>query len=202
VKLRPPDLNQRIGVVLGDGRQLTTRVEDVVLPELIVAPPSDNGVVQLLTVGEEVTLEWTSERGLLQGSGTVAGRGEAGVPSVRIHLDSSSITQRRDHVRVEWALSVDVRAKGEKAEALTRDVSGAGLRAAVKLDLALGDTANLTLYIGEGAPIEARGQVVRVEGDDVYAFQFTSIDEREQERLIRYVFAVHRRMYARVRRSA
>ncbi|HEX7083886.1 MAG TPA: PilZ domain-containing protein [Gaiellaceae bacterium] len=202
MKLRPPELNERISVLLGDGRELKTRVEDVDLPDLIVAPPSDNGVVQLLALDEEVTLEWTNERGLLQGAGRVVGRVEVGVPFVRIRLDRSSIVQRRDHVRVEWALTIDVRARGEKDTTITRDISGAGLRAEVKLALDLDDSAGVVLYLGDGPPIETRARVVRVEPDDVYAFQFTNIDAREQERLIRCVFAAHRRMFARVRRSA
>jgi hypothetical protein len=202
MKLKLPELNQRIGLVLADGRLLTTRVEGTEEPELLIAPPSDQGVTYLLTVGEVVELEWTTDRGLLRGVGHVVGRVEGGVPLVRLHLDESSVIQRREFVRVECVMTVDVHKGGEKISASTLDLSGAGARLKAKVEVELEDAVALVVYMPDGPPIETRGVVVRVDGDDVFAVQFVGLDAHQQERVIRYVFAVHRREFANLRRSA
>lgn len=202
MKLKLPELNQRIGVVLADGRLLSTRVEGAEGAELLIAPPSDHGVTHLLSVGEEIAFEWTTERGLLRGSGRVAGRVEGGVPLVRVLLDESSVIQRREFVRVECSLTLDLRRAGQRFTGTTLDLSGAGVRVSVPLELQLEDAATIVLYMPGGSPIEARVAVVRVDGGGVYALHFTELDPREKERLIQYVFAAHRREFATVRRSA
>jgi hypothetical protein len=200
-RLKLPEVNDRIGVVLNDGRMLSTRVEDVSAPDLLVAPPADQGVTYLLSVDEQVTLEWTTERGLFQACGRVTARLEAGVPFVKLRIDESSVIQRREFVRVECALAVDLRKDGERHTGLTLDLSGAGVRAKLPLELDVGDETVVVVYLGQ-SPLESRAEVVRLDGENIYALRFTSLDKREQERLIQYVFATHRRQHANVRRSA
>jgi c-di-GMP-binding flagellar brake protein YcgR len=200
-RLKLPEVNDRIGIVLADGRLLSTRVEDVQEPDLLVAPPSDQGVTYLLALKEEVTLEWTTERGLFQASGIVTARVEAGVPFVRLRIDESTVIQRREYVRVECALAVDVRKNGDRFTGLTLDLSGAGVRVKVPVELEVDDRATLVVYLGH-SPFEAQGEVVRIDGDNTYAFRFLGLDPREQERLVQYVFQTHRRQHANVRRSA
>lgn len=205
MKLKLPEINQRVGIVVGDGRLLSTRVEEVEAPHLLVAPPSDHGVTYLLSIGEQMHLEWTTERGLLRGTGRVVGRADGGgVPLVRIALDESSVIQRREFVRVDTTVEVDVRVHGEQYRASTLDLSGAGARVAVQGGLELDQNAvvTLVLYLPDSPSIEARGVVVRVDGDGVFAFHFIEIAQRDQERVVRYVFAAHRREFATVRRSA
>jgi c-di-GMP-binding flagellar brake protein YcgR len=206
-KLKLPEINQRVGIVLADGRLLSSRVEGTEEADLLIAPPSDHGVTYLLSVDEEVEIEWTTERGLFRGAGRVAARAESGgVPVVRLTLDESSVIQRREFVRVECCITVDLRAHGEKYTASTLDLSGAGARLSTNDTLALEfepeDRATLVLYLPDGPPIETLGAVVRVDGPGVFAFRFLDLDAREQERLIRYVFAAHRREFATLRRSA
>jgi hypothetical protein len=200
-RLKLPEINDRVGLVLSDGRMLSTRVEDVQEPDLLVAPPADQGVTYLLALKEVVTLEWTTERGLFQASGIVTARIEAGVPFVRLRIDESTVIQRREYVRVECALAVDVRREGSRFTGLTLDLSGAGVRAKVPVELEKDDKATVVVYLGH-SPFEAQAEVVRVDGDDVYAFRFLSLEAKEQERLVQYVFATHRRQHANVRRTA
>jgi PilZ domain/Flagellar protein YcgR len=200
-RLKLPDVNDRVGLVLSDGRMLSTRVEDVQEPDLFVAPPADQGVTYLLALKEVVTLEWTTERGLFQATGVVTARIEAGVPFVRLRIDESSVIQRREYVRVECALAVDVRRDGDRFTGLTLDLSGAGVRAKVPVELEKDDKATVVVYLGH-SPFEAQAEVVRVDGDNTYAFRFLSLDTKEQERLVQYVFATHRRQHANVRRTA
>ena len=170
------------------------------------APPSDQGVTYLVTVGEEVQIEWTTERGLFKASGKMAGRVEAGIPLVRVVVDESSVIQRREYVRVECTIEVDLRAHGEKYVANTLDLSGAGARISTSETLALefepGDRATLVIYLPDGDPIETMSEVVRLDGNGVYAFRFVGLDPKVQERVIRWVFEAHRREFTTLRRSA
>jgi c-di-GMP-binding flagellar brake protein YcgR len=206
VKLKLPELNQRVGIVLADGRMLSTRVEGAEGSDLLIAPPSDQGVTHIVTAGEEVAIEWTTERGLFRAVGTMAGRADAGVPLVRVAVDESSVIQRREYVRVECTINVDLRAHGEKYVAHTLDLSGAGARISTSDALALefepGDRATLVVYLPDGDPIETMSEVVRLDGDGVYAFRFIGLDAKVQERVIRWVFEAHKREFAMVRRSA
>lgn len=208
MKLKLPELNQRVGIVLADGRLLTTRVEGAEGADLLIAPPSDQGVTYLVTLGEEVSIEWTTERGLFKAAGKMAGRVDAGIPLVRVTVDESSVIQRREYVRVECTIAVDVRAHGEKYVANTLDLSGAGARVAIgqsqtlALEFSPGDRATLVLYLPDGDPIETMAEVVRLDGEGVYAFRFVGLDPKVQERVIRWVFEAHRREFTMLRRSA
>jgi c-di-GMP-binding flagellar brake protein YcgR len=202
LKLKMPELNQKLGVELEDGRMLTTRVEDIDATDLLVAPPSDQGVTYLMSVGEQIALEWTTERGLLRGYGRVKDRHGGGVPLIRLELDESSVIQRREYVRVECVMSIDVRVRAVQFTGMTLDLSGAGVRVSVPTLFELEDQALLVLYLPGGRPIEARSSVVRIDGDNIYAFRFVEIDPKEQETLIQFVFQAHRRQFANVRRSA
>lgn len=209
MKLKLPELNQRVGIVLADGRMLSTRVEGADGSDLLIAPPSDQGVTYLVTIGEEVAIEWTTERGLFRAVGAMAGRVDApGVPLVRVAVDESSVIQRREFVRVECNVSIDVRAHGEKYVATTLDLSGAGARLSIggtqtlALEFSPGDKATLVLYLPDGDSIETMGEVVRLDGNGVYAFRFVGLDPKVQERVIRWVFEVHKREFAMLRRSA
>jgi c-di-GMP-binding flagellar brake protein YcgR len=208
MKLKLPELNQRVGIVLRDGRMLSTRVEGADGADLLIAPPSDQGVTYLVTVGEEVAIEWTTERGLFRAVGTMAGRADAGVPLVRVRVDESSVIQRREYVRVECNVNIDVRAHGERYTASTLDLSGAGARLSIggtqtlALEFSPGDKATLVVYLPDGEPIETMGEVVRLDGYGVYAFRFVGLDPKVQERIIRWVFEAHKREFAMLRRSA
>ena len=77
-----------------------------------------------------------------------------------------------------------------RAEGTTIDVSGGGCQASLPgLRVEVDDRLTLELVLPEEAPIEVEARVIRCVGDDVFSLVFETIDAKEQERLIRFVFA-------------
>ena len=201
--MRVPELNQRVVAVLADGRRFGSRVAEAWDNGLIeIAPPSDGRATAVLIRGDSVALEWTCARGLARGLGTVVDFVDERVPIVKVQLESSAIGQRRDHVRVETAVDVDIRqAASVPVRCTTIDISGGGLRVRVPLWLMPEEQVNVVLHLPDQAPLPAVARVIRGDQERGYAMGFADIDEVDHERLIAFVFAAHTREFSSIRRS-
>jgi c-di-GMP-binding flagellar brake protein YcgR len=196
-----PHLNERIFVVLGDHR-LTSRIEGTRGGDtVVVPPPSRDGFVVWPQLGEAVSIEWTTARGLYRGDGIVMAHQGDPPSAVLIRLDSSQIAQRRDHVRVDLVLDLELtQVAAPPVRCQTVDVSGGGMRALVPLDLVPGEHVSVKLSLPDEPEIQADAEVIRGTEGTSYAFRFIAVEPADRERLIRYVFAAHRREFAMVRR--
>jgi c-di-GMP-binding flagellar brake protein YcgR len=200
-----PDINQRIGVrTQRNDVPLTSRVEDLRNgDEVLIALPSDGATSYPLAINEEVSLEWPTDRGIVRVDGTVLSREDIGVPVLVIEVDSSKTVQRRDYVRVDLELQVDLMLGVQEFEGTTVDLSGGGMRAAFDADLDLNASYDLYLMLpDEEKAIEGVAQIVRRIDKTTYAFRFVQMRPLVRERLIHYVFDAHRRSYANLRRIA
>lgn len=202
--MRLPELNERV-VVLHDGQRLFSRIAEVRKPDLVaIAPPSDDhGRVVELEERAPVAIEWTCARGLARGSGIVARLDEVPVPVAFVRIDSAPIVQRRDHVRIESLIEVEItQAASVPVRTTTIDLSGGGMRAVVPLYLDVGEHVKVVLELPEQEPLEAVARVIRGSEAAGYAFGWVEIDPAEHERLIRFVFTTHSRGFSYVRRPA
>jgi c-di-GMP-binding flagellar brake protein YcgR len=200
-----PDINQRIGVrTQRNDVPLTSRVEDLRNgDEVLIALPSDGATSYPLAINEEVSLEWPTDRGIVRVDGTVLSREDIGVPVLVIEVDSSKTVQRRDYVRVDLELQVDLMLGVQEFEGTTVDLSGGGMRAAFDADLDLNASYDLYLMLpDEEKAIEGVAQIVRRIDKTTYAFRFVQMRPLVRERLIHYVFDAHRRSFANLRRTA
>lgn len=205
--MRMPEINERVFVLVSNpDRKVPSRVEE--LPgndTLAITPPSENGIGVDFAIGQPITIQWTNERGLLEGEGFVMAYAETGLPLLYIRLDSSRVAQRRDHVRVETVVDIQLKqASAAPVKCKTVDLSGGGMRAFVPLDLVAGEQLDAIVWVtenGKTREIELTAQVIRGTEMTGYAFRFLEVETADQEFLIRYVFAAHRREYA-MRRSA
>jgi c-di-GMP-binding flagellar brake protein YcgR len=200
-----PHLNERIFVLPGHrGGRLNSRVEGSSNGDTItVAPPSEDGVVVALPVGEPVTVEWTTERGLFRGDGIVTYIASNDRPALTIRFDETHIAQRREHVRVDMVVEAEVKqTAGIAVRCVTLDLSGGGMRARIPLDLVAGEPLDGTVFLPDEAPIEFEAEVIRGSEMTGYAVRWTHMEPKDRERLIRHVFAAHRREFAALRRSA
>jgi c-di-GMP-binding flagellar brake protein YcgR len=182
-----------------------SRVEDLRNgDEVLIALPSDGSTSYPLALQEEVSLEWPTERGIVRVDGTVLSREDIGIPVLVIEVDSSKTVQRRDHVRVDMALQVDLVNGGREYNGTTVDVSGGGMRAVFEDDLDLNASYELYLMLPEEEkPIEGVAQIVRrIDQTTTYAFRFAQMRPLVRERLIKFVFDAHRRSFANLRRIA
>lgn len=206
--MRLPEINERIFVLVPDpDRKVQSRVEELPGGDTVaISPPSENGVGVPFEIGDPVQIEWTNERGLIRGEGLIMARSETGLPLLYIRLDSSHVAQRRDHIRVEMVVDIQLKqASAAPVKCKTVDLSGGGMRAFVPLDLAAGEQLDAIIWLPDDnslREIELTAQVIRGTEMTGYAFRFLEVEKADQERLIRHVFAAHRREFANTRRIA
>jgi c-di-GMP-binding flagellar brake protein YcgR len=185
-------------------RRVPSRVEEFRGADTLgVVAPFEDGVEIPVATGDRLALEWTSARGLVRTEGVVVERSEQRVPYLYVRAESTRIVQRRDNVRVEIVLDVEIRQTASVPVACnTLELSGSGMRALVPLDLRPREPVEATLSLPDEPPIELEAEVIRGSEEHGYAFRFVSFEPDEHERLIRFVFGAHRRGFVRVRRSA
>jgi c-di-GMP-binding flagellar brake protein YcgR len=199
--VRWPCVNERVLVHLaGRDSPLASRVEDVRDDAVAIAIPTDGRVPHVLPVGTTLGIEWLIERGLVSFTGCVSARTNIGVPVLVVRpVTATVITQRRDFVRSELVLPAVVGLpSGAMVRGTTVDVSGGGASVGGVGVLEAGTLVWLRIELESGA-LDSIARVVRSD-DEVTALAFADIDAGERERLIRIVFAHHRRMYALVAR--
>ena len=135
-------------------------------------------------------------RGLGSVEGLVAGHADLGVPTLTVELVSDVVLkQRRDYARADLILPVEIWPDAECDEpvaGMTLDVSGGGLRAVLQADLEAGELVRIAVELPEGHAVEGLARVIG-QRDDCTAFQFHDIVPADRERLIKAVFASHRR---------
>ncbi|HEY4098022.1 MAG TPA: PilZ domain-containing protein [Baekduia sp.] len=118
------------------------------------------------------------------------------------HRGSPQLMQRRDYVRAEVALPLTLLVGGADdapvtARAQTLDVSGGGMLVRGLPGPKLGDEHGFELALDDGAPIRARGRVVRLVGIDSAGVQFTDVQHADRERLVHAAFDMSRDQHRR-----
>lgn len=157
---------------------------------------NENDPVAVLA-GGNLAIQYTNRRGICRIDG--AAHRAQGVTMLRVdHTSKVQLIQRREFVRVDAMLPVTYRPigiTGWTAETTTINVSGGGFmisgRQALRMDQIMEFTLTLDGDGAEAGPLDVVGQVVR-EMPGGLGIRITQIDERERERLIRWVFARER----------
>jgi len=140
--------------------------------------------------GSEVTVEWTTSRGIQRFLGKLeldSGRPE--VLRVALHGDVERI-QRREWARVEAVVPVRVKGIDEDVggETTTLNISGGGVLVKDLWNLPLGLDVRLELTPEPGAePIRSLGRVVREAAKDLKGIRIDDIGRDDEERLVRLV---------------
>jgi hypothetical protein len=182
---------------------LSARVEDHVPPALVrVGLPSDGTTTVNLASGREVSLIWSTDTRSLMAPGVVRGHATDGIQLIEIELLSAPARlQRRDLVRAALALRVSFLEQRDDAGhpvpiGTTLNISGAGMLVRVASHAGIADEAPMQLELAGHPPFHVNARRVRETDDGAVAFAFDGFAGPEQERLIRLVFAEHRREHA------
>ncbi len=183
-----------------DNREIAAKVDE-----------DDGDIITLVLSSAEETIRWdgravveyTTPRGVHTVTGELTGTGES-PEVVRIRRDEYDVIQRRDFVRVDAVVplqvTIDDPVKGAIATT-TLNVSAGGVLLQDPLGLPFECVVDLELQLEPGAPpVRARGRVVREVTPDVKGVQIDSIARDDRERLVRYV-TERERMAARVARG-
>ncbi|HEU0076830.1 MAG TPA: PilZ domain-containing protein [Longimicrobiaceae bacterium] len=175
--------------------------------EILVGAPTLRGDEVRVDPGTGVDVQTTHPDGLHVFVATVVGRAVEPAPALRITWpESVQRVQRREAVRVEVRLPVEVRAAvpGAAARELsgaTVDLSERGMRAALPEPLAPGTELEALLHLpGGGPPLEGAGRGVRggasegaASGERFWtAVEFTPAPPATRRELTRFVFGVQR----------
>lgn len=184
--IRRPELRQQVTLDAPEIGRLGARVEEAADDHVTVALFTEPGGQLELA---DVTLEFTTPRGLLR----LRGRARpAGQDAVRLDIDGEpELRQRRGFARVDSVRPVSV-VQGDDVDGIasyTLNLSGGGVLLAGPDTLAVGDTVWLSLRLFDGAPaVEAQARVVRDTGEGFKGVEIERIAPRDRELIIRFVF--------------
>lgn len=175
--------------------------------EIRVAVPVLRGDEVPVEPGTVLDVQSTHPDGVHVFAATVLRRvAEPGPALVITWPDSAQRVQRRDSVRVEAQVRVEVRTASpggpaRELDGTTLDLSEGGMRAAVPEPVEAGTELEARLHLpGGGPPVECAGRAVRGgESEDAApggrfwtAVEFTSVPPAARRELTRFVFGVQR----------
>lgn len=192
-----PETGQDVFVIAPSGAAIGARVRDVdALSTLLSFEGGATDPVAVLS-GGHVSIQYTNRRGVCRVDGQAHEEPEVGVLRVD-HTGNVVLIQRREFVRVDATVPVrysPVGSDGWTAETTTVNVSGGGFMVSGREALRIGEAVSFVLELDgdtrDAGPLEALGRVVR-ETNAGLGVEVEHIDERERERLIRWVFARER----------
>jgi c-di-GMP-binding flagellar brake protein YcgR len=189
-----PEEGQEVFVIAPSGATINARVRGVAdgATELTF-PAAGNDPIAVLA-GGHVSIQYTNRRGVCRIDGVGH---QAKVPGLlRVdHKGKVQLIQRREFVRVDAMIRVTyepIGPSGWLAETTTLNVSGGGFMVSGREGLQIGEVMSFTLELGGGeGDMTVLGRVVR-ETSSGLGVEIENIDERERERLVRWVFARER----------
>ena len=192
-----PEDGQQVFVISPSGAALSARVldRDPVSTLLSFADEARDPVPVL--AGGHVSIQYTNLRGVCRLDGQAHKEPEPGVMRVD-HDGKVQLIQRREFVRVDALVRVTYEpygADGALVTTSTVNVSGGGFMLAGSEGLRLHDFTDFTLELdgdtGDAGPMVITGRVVRETANGI-GVEIERIDDRERERLIRWVFGRER----------
>lgn len=195
-----PAVNTLVSLI-GSGWEGTasSRVEDLNDDILVVAAPHDPAgeALEILRPqpGDTVQVRWVHRRGMSERQAEVVAVEMHPRPQWRITASKPpDQIQRREAVRVEVLLELEVRHDGTSYKATTVDVSEGGLRCIIPAFATVEPGSRLELsFEVEGAPIAATAEVVRsrLTHDDFTQVnaRFTRIQTADANRIRKFLFA-------------
>jgi hypothetical protein len=192
--VKGPGVGQAVHVIAPSGASIDARVKDAATGSFLLRLDAAESDPLELLADKVVSLEFTNARGVCRIIGDAQ---EAPGAALRVNATGTiELIQRRDYVRVEAFVPVTYQPDGPDgwtATAHTLDVSGGGFQVAEAEGLRLGDMRRFTLELGEGEDdVDAVASAVREAGEQTFGMRFVEIDERERQRLVRWVFARER----------
>jgi c-di-GMP-binding flagellar brake protein YcgR len=157
------------------------------------------------SVGQVVTIEVTTPRGLLHFDARISGVPQGEELELEV-LGNSQVIQRREFVRVDAIVDVTITPiprDGMKIEGSTLNLSGSGAIVSKVGKLNAGDGIDIAMRLGPRGPaIVAGGRVVREFEHGVRAVHFEHLLETDRDQIVRFVFERQRLELQQMRRRS
>jgi c-di-GMP-binding flagellar brake protein YcgR len=192
-----PEEGQEVFVVAPSGATIHAVVKGSGAPATeLVFPDNTNDPIAVLA-GGHVAIQYTNRRGVCRIDGV--GHKTTGAGVLRVdHKGKVQLIQRREFVRVDAMVRVTYEPLGPSgwtAETTTTNVSAGGFmvsgREGLRIDEVMSFNVELDGDTKDAGVLSVLGRVVR-ETNGGLGVRIENIDERERERLVRWVFARER----------
>jgi c-di-GMP-binding flagellar brake protein YcgR len=192
-----PEEGQEVFVIAPSGATIGARVRGVTDAATELSFPEGGNDPIAVLAGGHVSIQYTNRRGVCRIDGVGH---QATVPGLlRVdHKGKVQLIQRREFVRVDAMVRVTyepIGPSGWVAETTTRNVSAGGFMISGREGLRIGEVMSFTLELDgdrkDAGDLTALGRVVR-ETSSGLGIKIENVDERERERLVRWVFARER----------
>jgi len=175
-----------------------SRIEDIGLKSIFIAPPYRKGFYLPPKVGKIITMWITAESCAYLFSVELLGYPSAPVPfwEVALPINVKKI-QRRQYVRFDIALDVKIEIEdkpGDPIIALTKNVSAGGVQIVLQEPLPEDSRVKVILPLTSEATVVAKGEVIRIVFPQApyekitTAIKFSEIEERARDLIIKYIF--------------
>ncbi|ERI91264.1 type IV pilus assembly protein PilZ [Clostridiales bacterium oral taxon 876 str. F0540] len=194
-------INNKVEISWDDG-YYKSNIENVDDRFLYISIPIKEGQYIPLRKFEQVEVIYYQGNDIYKFYTTVTDRKVDVIPIIVLALPNEVFkVQRRKFVRVPIVCTVEYSKIENKTENIVKaimvDLSGGGMR--IKLNeqrLNVGDLIKAYIPV-EGDSLEIKGEVVRVEKDDVNklnicGISFIDLEEKNREKIIRFIFQVMR----------
>lgn len=209
-------VNQSVTMEIATGenckKYYSSKVVSVASAEVVMLAPMERGVLVPLRNGELITISYNDDNAIYSFDTHVLNR-QGGVEQT-ITLESPTEVrrvQRRNFVRIDVGLPLvyhfvdeSIGEYSEGFEGRTADISGGGLRFETEQAIEENIMLDMIIDLGCGERISAFGQVVRAfqvnKGSGIkysIGVQFTMIDERDRDKIIKFIFQKQRELRQR-----
>ncbi len=198
-----------IGKIRGISRDLderstgiTSQVMDIEKEIIHISKPMKYGKNYSLDIGEQIHLYFfTKDKGILKIRGEVLVSRDQPILTYGIKLlGKAKKIQRRFYFRLELTRDIEITdiQNNRKIPCIMKDLSGGGLKCITKEVLQVRDPIEVNLDIDQ-TEISILGEVVRsikdpVEKNHELGIQFTSISDKDRNRIVSYIFQKQREL--------
>jgi len=189
-----------------------SRVENISNSWIILGAPLVKGSPILLLPGTQIRVNYYDSQAVYTFEAEVISQSSGLKPTVTVSRPISiRRTQRRNFVRLDSKLPVsfvvindELVEAGNPQRGTTLDISGGGIRFETSEHLPEGTVLDLNIELSGTGKVSALGKVVRAvasgnKGKNTYVIgvQFMIIEEKERDKIIRYIFDKQRELRQR-----
>lgn len=189
--------------ILWNEEYYKSNIQNVDSNSISISIPTKEGQYIPLRKSDKVEVLYYLENDIYKFNTVVLDRKIDTIPIIMLaHPEKVIKVQRRKFVRVPVICDMECfimqnNKKQSSLKAVLVDLSGGGMRIKVSDKLKLGD--KITAYIPiEDEQVQIKGEVVRVDKDDISklnicGINFVEIDERIREKIIKFIFHIMRK---------
>lgn len=205
-------VNKKVSIRVNEGDYqgyYSTRIEEISEGKITLALPFIGTVPVPIRIGERISIFSPSKDAVYKVDGEVIKRQIEPIPLLYIAVNGEVVrVQRRNFVRVPIVLKTiyTVKSSGKLYDTYTKDISGGGMKIVLPEILNTNEILQIRIELPtpEG-PINCEGEVrwidkeERLVGDkveeNIYAgIEFVLIEEKDRDRLIRFLFDYQRKL--------